>query len=138
MRLIGLSGDLGGAGRRGNGMLIKGTSKVEEVNMRCTNRANTGWPSFNTGVVGNGADFTGSQSVCYSLSDNFALHAGTLEFWVKPPPQEPLRFFDIGTLGLPNSWGIFLNSNHVIMEVKNQYNEYAQAWSPEPIGFDGG
>lgn len=98
----------------------------------------TGWPTFTTGVVGNGADFTGSRSVCYPLSGNFDLHAGTLEFWVKPPPQEPLGFFDIGTLGLPNSWGIFLNSNHLIMEVKNQYNEYAQAWSPEPIGFDGG
>ena len=96
-----------------------------------------GPPDFVDGMFGNGASFTGSRSVCYPLTNNFNRNAGTIEFWVKPPSKNHVGFVDIGTLGQPNSWGIFKDRDHVIMEVKNSLNHYDQAWSPAPIDYNG-
>lgn len=93
--------------------------------------------NFVDGVVGNGVDFSGSKAVCYSLQDNFDLNKGTVEFLVKTPNANHLGFFDIGSLGKRNSWGIFKNRNHLIMEVKNSSNRFDQAWSINPIKYDG-
>ena len=95
-----------------------------------------GWPEFSSGVAGSAADFSGSKTVCYPLAGNFSLSSGTVDFWIKPPNQNHLGFFDINSLGRSNSWGVFKNVNHVIMEVKNQSNRFDQAWSPHPIGHD--
>ena len=96
-----------------------------------------GWMKFIPGFRGNAADFTGSKNVCYPMINNLDLSQGTLEFWLKSPNANHLGMFDIGSLGRPNSWGIFKNANHIIMEVKNSSNRYDQAWSPGPISADG-
>ncbi|MCK5342846.1 MAG: hypothetical protein KAR20_05550, partial [Candidatus Heimdallarchaeota archaeon] len=102
-----------------------------------------GWMKFIPGFRGNAADFTGSKNVSYPMINdvnsinNLDLSQGTLEFWVKSPNANHLGMFDIGSLGSPNSWGIFKNKDHIIMEVKNSSNRYDQAWSPGPISADG-
>ena len=93
--------------------------------------------SFANGVIGNGGDFSGSRAVCYSLQENFNLNKGTVEFLIKAPDANHLGFFDIGSLGSRNSWGIYKNRDHTIMEIKNSSNSYDQAWGPSPIKFDG-
>ncbi|MFH1290835.1 MAG: LamG-like jellyroll fold domain-containing protein [Nanoarchaeota archaeon] len=91
---------------------------------------------FVNGVLGNAADMTGgSKKVCYPLEGNFDDTNGTLEFWVKPPYENHLGFFDIGYLSRPNSWGIFKNVNFLIMEVKGNTG-YDQAWSIDPFIYD--
>jgi hypothetical protein len=96
-----------------------------------------GWMDFVEGVKGNAADFSGSRAVGYKRVGNFNPLAGTIEFWVKFPNANGLGLFDIGSLGTRNSWGIFKNLDHVIMEVKNDRNRFDQAWSPGPVPFDG-
>ncbi|MCH7526931.1 MAG: electron transfer flavoprotein subunit beta/FixA family protein, partial [Planctomycetes bacterium] len=64
---------------------------------------------FVEGVLGNAATLTGSKKLCYPMLDNFDLYQGTVEFWVKSPAANHLRYFDIGGLGSANSWGIFKN-----------------------------
>jgi len=97
-----------------------------------------GCPNFGDGVIGNSGDFSDSKLVCYPLQDNFNLNNGTIEFWFKTPTSNTnyIGFFDIGTLGHPNSWGIFKNLDHMIMEVKNNVNIYDQAWGPGPVSAD--
>ncbi len=97
----------------------------------------SGWPDIVPGILGNAADFSGSKAITYPISQRLQLNQGTLEFWVKTPNANGLGFFDIGSLGRPNSWGVFKNSNHLIMEVKNASNRFDQAWSPAPIVYDG-
>lgn len=96
-----------------------------------------GWMDFVDGVKGNAADFSGSRAVGYQRAGNFDPLQGTIEFWVKFPNANGLGLFDVGDLGTPNSWGIFKNYDHVIMEVKNNRNIFDQAWSPGPVPYDG-
>jgi len=96
-----------------------------------------GWMGFVEGIKGNAADFSGSRAVSYKRAGNFNPLQGTIEFWVKFPNANGLGLFDIGWLGTRNSWGIFKNVDHVIMEVKNNRNWFDQAWSPGPIPYDG-
>jgi hypothetical protein len=91
---------------------------------------------FDAGLIGNCADFFGDKWVGYPMQDNIDLSRGTIEFIVKMPKTNGIGFFDIGSLGKRNSWGIFKNSNHIIMEVKNSSNSFDQAWSPAPIVAD--
>jgi len=99
--------------------------------------AKNGWPDLTQGLMGNAADFSGSKAISYPISGNLTLNQGTLEFLVNAPNSNGLGFFDIGSLGKANSWGIFKNSNHLIMEVKNFSNRFDQAWSPAPLIYDG-
>lgn len=96
----------------------------------------TTWIDFVDGAVDNGGDFSGSRAICYPLQDNFVKNSGTIEFLIKIPNDNGLGFFDVGALGNPNSWGVYKNKDHIIMEVKNNQNGYDQAWSPKPIGSD--
>lgn len=95
-----------------------------------------GWMDFVEGVKGNAADFSGSRAVGYKRAGNFDPLQGTVEFWVKFPNANGLGFFDVGGLGTRNSWGIFRNLDHMIMEVKNNRNQLDQAWSPGPVPYD--
>ncbi|KYK27273.1 hypothetical protein AYK26_04010 [Euryarchaeota archaeon SM23-78] len=93
-------------------------------------------PIFCDGVLGNALNLSNSKKVCYPLENNFNDTNGTLEFWVKPPSDNGLGFFDINGLMNPNSQGIFKNLNYAIMEVKNNVNNYDQAWSPKQLVYD--
>jgi hypothetical protein len=96
----------------------------------------TGSLSFVKGVTGNGATMSDSAHVKYPMNNNFNLNEGTIQFWVWSPNTNKLGYWDIGLLGKPNSWGIFKNRDHIIMEVKNSSNRYDQAWSQSPLYFD--
>ena len=96
-----------------------------------------GWISFVEGISGNAGDFSGSRAVNFLRDGNFSPLEGTIYFWVKFPNANGLGLFDIGNLGSRNSWGIFKNRDHVIMEVKNRSNYFDQAWSPGPVPYDG-
>lgn len=91
---------------------------------------------FVDGFIGNAGDFSDSRRICYPLQDNLDLTKGTIEFVVKTPDKNSIGFFDVGGLGAANSWGIFKNSNHFIMELKNNSNNYDQAWCPSQITYD--
>lgn len=96
-----------------------------------------GWMDFVSGINdGMAADFSGKRAVGYERAAHFDPIAGTIEFWVKFPNANGLGLFDIGDLGTRNSWGIFKNADHVIMEVKNRSNGFDQAWSPGPVPYD--
>jgi hypothetical protein len=97
----------------------------------------TGTPTFLPGIVENAVNLSGSTRVMYSMIDNFNRANGTIQFWVWSPNQNHLGYWDIGLLSRPNSWGIFKNANHMIMETKSSSNSYDQAWSPFPVPYDG-
>jgi parallel beta-helix repeat protein len=97
----------------------------------------TGTPTIVDGVLGNAINFSGSKKACYPIPNNVNNTNGTIEFWVKAPAGNGYGFFDIGKLGVANSWGIYKNANYLIMEVKNNMNSYDQAWSPNPWFDDG-
>lgn len=93
--------------------------------------------AFVDGISGKAADFAGNRRVCYPMAGRINVDVGTAHFWVKTPAANGFGLFDIGTLGNPNSWGIFKNVDHIIMEVKSFENRYDQAWSPGPVRPDG-
>jgi hypothetical protein len=96
-----------------------------------------GTPAFEPGVKNDAFNFSGNKRVYYPMIGNINVSNGTIEFWVKTPPGNGYGFWDIGTLQYANSWGIFKNSNFLIMEVKNRYNNFDQAWSSNPFIYDG-
>ena len=95
-----------------------------------------GAATFVEGVVDNAVNLSGTARVMYPMAGNFQREKGTIQFWVWGPNENPLGYWDIGSLGNSNSWGIFKNQDYIIMEVKNNSNHFSQAWSPSPVPYD--
>ncbi|MBD3164115.1 hypothetical protein GF323_02870 [Candidatus Woesearchaeota archaeon] len=91
---------------------------------------------FVPGIAGNAVNLSINKRIYYPMTGNIDVTNGTLQFWVKPPNANGLGFWDIGSLGSANSWGIYKNSNRLIMEVKNQNNYLQQSWSLNSFIFD--
>jgi hypothetical protein len=118
-------------------LFYEGFEDLDSINENSGKVSRVVEKDFLSGIVGNGIDFSGNKRVCYPLKDNFNTGKGTIQFWVRPKNSNYHGFFDIGGLGSPNSWGIFKNRDHIIMEVKNKFNSYDQAWSTGPLKYDG-
>ncbi len=110
----------------------------EDLNSAMENNGTfDGFPEVTNAIIGNGFYFGSYSRVCYPIEGNFDNINGTIEFWVKVPEGDAYGFFDIDGLGSANSWGIFKNSNRLIMEVKNENNALDQAWSSNSWSYDG-
>ncbi len=108
-----------------------------ETSISQNNGTVAGTPIFLSGVEGQAISLPGDSRVMFPILNNLNLSEGTVQFWVWSQNENHLGYWDLGLLGKPNSWGIYKNSDHIIMETKSNSNSYDQAWSPSPVTYEG-
>lgn len=91
----------------------------------------TGSLSFASGVNGNGGNFNGATSIRYT-SSQFNVDSGSVSLWFKKTNSDDAGgILQIGTLGMPNSIGLFYNiQSNIYFEIKNAAGAYESAYSP--------
>jgi len=83
---------------------------------------------------GNGLYLASVDSLTYPSSGKVFKEEGSLSFWVKPDALNG-GLLGLGTLGEPNSFGIFIathptwESKHVVFEIRDGGGHFYQAWS---------
>jgi hypothetical protein len=93
---------------------------------------------FDPGVNGQAADFGGQAIVTY-WGDLYRSLTGAVSFWVRKSSADAEGgILQIGTLGQPNSMGVFyVNQTDLIFEIRNNASEVAATWAPGALSQSG-